>query len=156
MYLGLKPRALKNICLSVIESTILYAVPVWIAALNKKYIVRMLSSVQRLSLILITKSFRTAQTDVLTALAGVLPIDLRAKELTIMRYAKKGRPEYWPEFSTPGIPISSRTKSQSVCTDEIIKKILDVQSDDSSPPFPLDRRENDETGDKRIPFVLPH
>ncbi|KAK2708825.1 hypothetical protein QYM36_014445 [Artemia franciscana] len=57
-----------------------------------------------------------------------------------MRYAKKGRPEYWPEFSTPGIPISSRTKSHSVCTDEIIKKILDVQSDDSSPPFPLDRR----------------
>jgi len=56
--------------------------------------VQMLSSVQRLSLILITKSFCTAETDVLSALAGVLPIDLRAKKLTIMRYAKKGKPEY--------------------------------------------------------------
>ncbi|KAK2727782.1 hypothetical protein QYM36_008316 [Artemia franciscana] len=143
--MGLKPRALKNMYLSFIESTILYAVPVWIAALNKKYIVRMLSSVQRLSLILITKSFRTAQTDILQALAGVLPIDLRAKELTTMCYAKKGRPEYWPELSTPAIPISRRTKLhsdfiESHVRDEIIKVFLDVQSDDSSPPFPLARR----------------
>ncbi|KAK2724611.1 hypothetical protein QYM36_001189 [Artemia franciscana] len=116
----------------------LYAVPVWIAALNKKYIVRLLRSVQRLSLILIRKSFRTAQTDGLTALEEVLPVDLRAKELTIMRYAKTGRLEYWPEASAPVIPMSSRIKS--LCIDEVITVFLDVHSDDSSNLFPLDRR----------------
>ncbi|KAK2727662.1 hypothetical protein QYM36_008223 [Artemia franciscana] len=164
---GLKPRALKNMYLSVIESTILYAVPVWIAALNKKYIIRMLSSVQRLYLILITKSFRTAQTDVLTALAGVLPIDLRAKELTIMPYAKKGRPEYWPEFPTPGIPISSRTKSHILVkqllspagskiskleeevaslraiNEQLIKKMEKIESGEVNPPKSVPREEKE-------------
>ena len=116
----------------------LYAVPVWIAALNKKYIVRLLRSVQRLSLILIRKSFRTAQTEGLTALEEVLPVDLRAKELTIMRYAKTGRLEYRPEASAPVIPMSSRIKS--LCIDEVITVFLDVHSDDSSNLFPLDRR----------------
>ena len=69
------------------ESTILCTVPVWIAALKKKHILRKLKSAKRISMLAISNFFRSAQSEVITAISGVLPIRIRAFELTALRYA---------------------------------------------------------------------
>ena len=45
----------------------------------------MLRSAQKSSMILISKSFNTAQAQVVTALAGVVPMNFRALELSIQK-----------------------------------------------------------------------
>ncbi|KAK2701860.1 hypothetical protein QYM36_019500 [Artemia franciscana] len=86
---GLKPLAFRNLYKGVIESTILYAAPVWVVAVKKKFIQNALRSVQRMSMIAISKGFRSAKTDTVTAIAGCLPLDQRAIEVSLSRYLKK-------------------------------------------------------------------
>ncbi|KAK2719624.1 hypothetical protein QYM36_005188, partial [Artemia franciscana] len=59
-------------------------VAVWIATLKKKPILRKIKSAQRISMLTISKSFRGAQSEVITAISGVLPIHIRAYELTAL------------------------------------------------------------------------
>ena len=125
---GLKPQALRKLYKSVIESTVLYGVSVWFSALRKKNILQMLQSAQRTSMIIISKSFRSAQNDVITAIAGVLPISFRATELATLRYAKKGRPSHWPNFTSPEFPLSKRSSNHSTFTDESLVDILGLST----------------------------
>ena len=67
--------------------------------LNKKKIVKTLGSVQRISVVFISKAFLSAKTEVITALAGCLSIGIRAKEIALTRYLKRGRPGYWPPLN---------------------------------------------------------
>ena len=138
---GLKPFALRKLYKSVIESTILYAAPVWIGALRKKNIQNMLQSAQRCSTLSISKSFRTAQNHVITALSGVLPIGLRAIELAVMRFVKKGRPPFWPDIVHPSFPLNRYSVDHSVFTDEIVAELLGVEflMENYFSPFQLNR-----------------
>ncbi|KAK2725336.1 hypothetical protein QYM36_001700, partial [Artemia franciscana] len=108
---NLNPNALRMLYKSVIESHILYACPIWISALRKKNIHTMLRSAQKSSMIIISKSFNTAH--VVTALAGVLPMDLRALEL---------RPNVFTENETlakyaimDGAPVGGESIPIRVC-----------------------------------------
>lgn len=65
---------------SVVESTILYAAPVWHQATEVKSYVKKMESVQRRMAISITRSYRTTSTVALQVLAGVIPIDLLIEE----------------------------------------------------------------------------
>ena len=105
---GLKPFALRKLYKSVVESTILYAVPVWIAALKKKHILRKIKSAQRISMLTISKSFRSAQSEVITAISGVLPIHIRAYELTALRYALQRPPSKLANVYSTFFPFSSK------------------------------------------------
>ena len=139
---NLNPHALRMLYRSVIESHILYACPIWISALRKKNIQRMLRSAQRSCMIIISKSFNTAQTHVVTALAGVLPMDLRALELSILRYGKNGRPQNWPRISSPTLNGISYSAHHTHYTDQIIANFLGLSFNDLGvfQPFHIDRK----------------
>ena len=94
-----KPFTLRKLYKAAIKSTILYAIPVWLSTLNKKKLVKKLVYDKRISMILISKAFLSAKTETITALAGCLPIDFRAKEIAFTRYLKRGRPVYWPPLN---------------------------------------------------------
>ncbi|KAK2705487.1 hypothetical protein QYM36_015768 [Artemia franciscana] len=111
---GLKPLAVRNLYKGVIESTILYAMPVWVVAVKKKCIQNALRSVQRMSMIAISKGFRSAKTDTVTAVAGCLPLDQRAIEVSLSRYFKKGRPNYWPSQENWHSGISIKVEPRSI------------------------------------------
>ncbi|KAI5703571.1 hypothetical protein M8J75_013476 [Diaphorina citri] len=65
---------------SVVESTILYASPVWSRAVEVKCYVKKMVSVQRRMALSITRAYRTTSTVALQVLAGVTPIDLLITE----------------------------------------------------------------------------
>jgi hypothetical protein len=56
----LKPYALRNLYISVVENTILYASCVWLGAFRKKNVQQLFNSAERVPLIIISKSFRSA------------------------------------------------------------------------------------------------
>ncbi|KAK2716007.1 hypothetical protein QYM36_010541 [Artemia franciscana] len=86
---GLKPLPSRELYKGVIESTILYAAPVWVVAIKKKIIQNALRSVQRLSMIAISKGVWPAKKDTVIAVAGCLPLDRRAIIVSLSRYFKK-------------------------------------------------------------------
>lgn len=65
---------------SVVESTILYAAPVWHQIVNVKSYLKMLVSVQRRMALSITRAYRTTSTVALQVIAAVIPIDLMIEE----------------------------------------------------------------------------
>ena len=71
-------------------------------------------------MIIISKSFNTAQTHVVTALAGVLLMDLSALELSILRYGKNGRPQNCPRVLSRTLNGFSYSAHHSDYTDQII------------------------------------
>ncbi|XP_015919981.2 uncharacterized protein [Parasteatoda tepidariorum] len=71
----LKPKMLKTIYLRATERIILYAASVWYRNTNR--INEKLNSIQRSSLILITKAYATTSTEALQILAKVEPIHLK-------------------------------------------------------------------------------
>ena len=79
---GLKPLALSKLYKDIIESTILYAAPVWVVAVKKKIIQNVLRSVQKMSMIAISKGLRCTKTDTVTGVAGCfLSINVQLKYL---------------------------------------------------------------------------
>nr|XP_015917637.2 uncharacterized protein LOC107447277 [Parasteatoda tepidariorum] len=72
---GLKPNILETIYLRATERIILYAASVWYR--NTTRINDKLRSIQRTSLIVITRAYSTTSTEALQILAGVKPIHLK-------------------------------------------------------------------------------
>ncbi|KAI5735310.1 hypothetical protein M8J77_016890 [Diaphorina citri] len=73
-----KRRLLNN----VVESTILYASPVWGKSLQVARNRKKLEAVQRIMLLRICRTYRTVSTEALQVIAGVVPIDLLVDERT--------------------------------------------------------------------------
>ena len=71
---------------SVVEPILLYGVGVWAGALRSQKIVKSLRSFQRSITLLATRAFKTAPTDSLLLLSGLLPVDLRAIEIASRSY----------------------------------------------------------------------
>lgn len=87
---GLKPSVLKAVYLTVTEKMLLYAAPIWYTGHVKQR--QRLASMQRPSLLCITKAYSTVSTDALCVLAGVLPLDLRAaSEKSLTGLSRFGR-----------------------------------------------------------------
>ena len=112
--MGLKPYALRKLYISVVKSTTLYASSVWLGAHRKNNVQRLLNSAQRVHIIMISDSFRSATTEVITVLVGMLPLQYRANELGIMRYCKKGRPSFWPSLAKPTFPLLINSLQQTI------------------------------------------
>ncbi|XP_067120140.1 uncharacterized protein [Centruroides vittatus] len=75
-YWGLNHQNSRTIYKGAVEPILTYGCEVWGHAVAKTHIRRKLLSAQRTSAIAITKSYRTAPTDALLVIAGLLPIHL--------------------------------------------------------------------------------
>ena len=75
------PRQSRRLLLSrVVSSVLLYAAPVWATALNNKVNCRKLGMAYRLSALRVCSAYRTTSGEAAYVLAGMLPIDILAKE----------------------------------------------------------------------------
>ncbi|CAD7080110.1 unnamed protein product [Hermetia illucens] len=75
------PRQSRRLLLSrVVSSVLLYAAPVWATALNNKVNCRKLGMAYRLSALRVCSAYRTTSGEAACVLAGMLPIDILAKE----------------------------------------------------------------------------
>ena len=93
---GLNRMRLQSIFRAVVEPILLYYCSVWSSALKSPKIKKMLQSTQRKMALLITKSFRTASTEALLLLAGLLPIDYRVREIASLRFLEHSNQPFCP------------------------------------------------------------
>lgn len=70
---------------TVLLSKILYCCSVWAGATTKKTIAKLLISTQRKSALNIAQLFKTTSADAANVLAGILPLDLKVKEIVLGR-----------------------------------------------------------------------
>ncbi|XP_023210036.1 uncharacterized protein LOC111612972 [Centruroides sculpturatus] len=77
---GLGEKAIKIIYKACIETIILYGAPFWAEAVDNVRARKKLNKAQRFSLIRKCRSYRTAPTEALQVISGVLPLYIRAKE----------------------------------------------------------------------------
>jgi hypothetical protein len=87
---GLNDKALEVIYKGAILPIIGYAVSVWAEALNRKFVVQPLQSLQRRFAIRIIKSYRTVSTDAANVIANLMPIELWLKGRAVEYFAAKG------------------------------------------------------------------
>ncbi|GJQ83685.1 hypothetical protein Trydic_g14392 [Trypoxylus dichotomus] len=86
---GLSGRAAATIYEGAIEPAMLYAAPVWASALRVKES-RKLIGAQRVSAVRAARAYATASAEATAAISGILPADIRAKELAKRRDATRG------------------------------------------------------------------
>ncbi|GJQ70544.1 hypothetical protein Trydic_g22945, partial [Trypoxylus dichotomus] len=86
---GLSGRAAATIYEGAIEPAMLYAAPIWASALRVKES-RKLIGAQRISAVRAARAYATASAEATAAISGILPADIRAKELAKRRDATKG------------------------------------------------------------------
>ncbi|XP_067118873.1 uncharacterized protein [Centruroides vittatus] len=77
---GYNSKTCRLLYTAVIEPIITYSAEIWGTSAVKVHIRRKLQSAQRLMAITITKSYKTAPTDAIIAIANLTPIDLIIKE----------------------------------------------------------------------------
>ncbi|CAK1585042.1 unnamed protein product [Parnassius mnemosyne] len=89
---GLNSEILRTIYLAVVEPTILYAAACWGSVANKVQIRKKLDRITRMFSIMICKAHRTSSLISSTALARIIPLDLRAQEQKELYLIKRGKP----------------------------------------------------------------
>jgi hypothetical protein len=87
---GIDSKILKKFYTTLIEPILLYGCPIWNGALKQNWCIKQLRQVQRLMLLAICRAYRTVSTNVLLAMAHVLPIDYRATELAASHFFNQG------------------------------------------------------------------
>ena len=73
-------EAKRRLVLSVVNSKLLYAAPIWISHLNDQAILKKLFSAQRGVVLRIVSAYRTVSTSAVLVVASVAPINLLAEE----------------------------------------------------------------------------
>lgn len=72
----------RRISCSAIHSVILYAAPIWADVINKSYLIKKLTKIQRKLALRIASGYRTVSTEAISVIAEIPPIDLLIKERT--------------------------------------------------------------------------
>ena len=85
---GLNSGVVDTIYRMAVEPTVTYAAVIWERALKFKYIRKLLEKFQRPYAIRIIKGFHTVSTNSALALAGLIPLDLKIKEVKTIEEAK--------------------------------------------------------------------
>ena len=85
---GLGPEILRIIYLQAVEPTLTYGCHLWSSALRFKFIIKQLEQFQRPFAIRIAKGFRTLSSTSALAIANIIPIDLRIKEISTIEETK--------------------------------------------------------------------
>lgn len=87
---GLQPEIIKTIYTAAVEPIVLYASSAWAPASNKIGVRKRLNSLQRSFAQKMCRAYRTASLNSTLVLAGVLPLDLRVREMASLYEAKRG------------------------------------------------------------------
>ena len=85
---GINKNILKTLWCCIIEPILLYACPVWISCIDKKWAKSELESVQRLFAIKMIRGFKDISYHASVVLSGLTPITLKAKERSLIYAAK--------------------------------------------------------------------
>jgi len=85
---GMSRISAMTIYRAVFLPRITYAAEIWEKACHMKKAIQALGSTQRDPLLAITSSYKTASTNCLTAVAGVLPLDLEVRRVSLARKLK--------------------------------------------------------------------
>lgn len=91
---GMNQLTAKVIYEAVFLPRVTYAAEVWSEGCSLKKSIKALCSMQRAPLLAITSAYRTASTNCLSAVAGVLPLDLEIRRLVMRRRLRKGETTY--------------------------------------------------------------
>ncbi|XP_035214235.1 uncharacterized protein LOC118188013 [Stegodyphus dumicola] len=99
--LGMPKPVLKELYKRAIERTIVYTCPAWwypptVKMRNKT------NSIQRIALLAMTKSYKTAPTAALQVIAGIMPLDLKLDMESIIQRTKRG----WTDFKYEDLELS--------------------------------------------------
>lgn len=95
--------ARRRLLSTVVDSITLYAAPVWAQA--KRHNIQLVAQVQRRSALRVACAYRTVSEDAINVIAGKLPTDIRARELSRL-YNRQG--------ATPTPEQRSAERSQSI------------------------------------------
>ena len=87
---GLHPEVVRTIYTATIEPIILYAASIWAPAVEKLGVQKQLRTVQRGFAQKMCKAYRTVSLNSALVLAGVLPLDLRVREVASLYRIKRG------------------------------------------------------------------
>lgn len=102
---GLNSEIIRTIYVAVIEPIVMYAASAWYQATEFQMIRDQLDSLQRGFAQKICKAYRTVSLTSALILSGLLPLDLRIKEVASLYMAKKG-------FSTDYVPPGRRLEQR--------------------------------------------
>jgi hypothetical protein len=87
---GLNGRSLETIYKGAVLPLISYGVSVWHEAIDRKFVINHLNTLQRLVALRINKSYKTVSTDASNILANFMPIDLHLKKISAEYFIKNG------------------------------------------------------------------
>ena len=87
---GLHPEVIRNIYAAAVEPVVLYAACAWSQAATKLGVRKQLNALQRGFAQKLCKAYRTVSLNSALLLAGILPLDLRIREVASLYEAKKG------------------------------------------------------------------
>lgn len=79
----------RRIYYKIVESVVLYAAPIWAKAIQLEVNRKKLGGVQKIGLARIVRAYRTVSTDALEVMTGIMPIDLKIRELAEIQKKKK-------------------------------------------------------------------
>jgi len=87
---GINSKSLETIYKGAVLPIISYGCSVWIEAIDKQYICKPFTSMQRQIALRITKAYKTVSTDALNVIANLIPIELHLKQTAMNYFIKKG------------------------------------------------------------------
>nr|XP_037877563.1 uncharacterized protein LOC119631142 [Bombyx mori] len=91
--LGLHPEVIRVIYTAAVEPIIMYAAGAWAPATTKLGVRKQLNVVQRGFAQKLCRAYRTVSLNSALVLAGILPLDLRIREVATLYKAKRGVPQ---------------------------------------------------------------
>ena len=93
---GLNPTNMRWIYTAMIPPVITYACVSWVGGINKKYLVKKLSKVQRLACLMISSAFPSTPTEALEMLLKIMPINEYIMSEAVKGSYRISRVKYWP------------------------------------------------------------
>ncbi|XP_050670435.1 uncharacterized protein LOC126969152 [Leptidea sinapis] len=87
---GLNPEVVRTIYIAAVEPIVLYASSVWVPAVDQVGVRKLLDAVQRGFARKISRAYKTASLGAALILSGILPLDLRIREVAELYRYKRG------------------------------------------------------------------
>ena len=112
---GLNPTSMRWIYTAMIRLIITYACTSWVGGVNKKYLAKKLSRVQRLACLTISSAFPSTPTGALEMLLNIMPINEFILSEAVKGSYRISRVNFWPAKT---IDLTRKTKSHvDVCNE---------------------------------------
>ena len=112
---GLNPTSMRWVYTAMIRPVITYACASWVGEVNKKYLEKKLSRVQRLACLIISSAFPSTPTGALEMLLNIMPINEFILSEAVRGSYRLSRVSFWPAKT---IGSTRKTKSHvDVCNE---------------------------------------